>query len=170
MESPPIIGYVLGGVWLAGACVAAVLAHRRNHAAQENLEALHKRDLSKDAQREQESAINSGRQRTAGYIFAIAAVGSVIASIQAKHEILSDAVMQAVVWGGVVVYCGAAYYLMHWFVMEVWAELKRVVWPTKEETYSFTAVVIWAVVITGLYMGTLDYIFTTAIALLHLYD
>ena len=44
------------------------------------------------------------------------------------------------------------------FVTEAWFELKRVVWPTREEAQSFTAVVIIAVTIVAIWVGSLDWI------------
>jgi len=47
---------------------------------------------------------------------------------------------------------------LYQFLQGVWYELQRVVWPSKEETYTLTAVVILAVVIVAVYMGLLDVI------------
>ena len=55
------------------------------------------------------------------------------------------------------------------FLREVWAELQRVVWPSHEETYSYTAVVIIAVVVVAIWVGFLDLIFTTIVQALHLF-
>ncbi len=46
------------------------------------------------------------------------------------------------------------------FLQSVWYELQRVVWPSKEETYTFTVVVIIAVLIVAGYMGILDFLMT----------
>ena len=46
------------------------------------------------------------------------------------------------------------------FLQGVWYELQRVVWPSKEETYTFTIVVIIAVLAVAAYMGILDLIST----------
>jgi preprotein translocase subunit SecE len=45
------------------------------------------------------------------------------------------------------------------FLKEVIAELKRVTWPTRDETIKLTAVVIAISVLVGAYIGTLDAIF-----------
>ncbi len=55
------------------------------------------------------------------------------------------------------------------FLQEVWQELHRVVWPSHEETYTFTVVVIIAVVIVAIWVGLLDMIFTKLVGLLRLY-
>jgi preprotein translocase subunit SecE len=44
------------------------------------------------------------------------------------------------------------------FLKDVHSELHRVVWPTHEETYSFTVVVILAVGIVAAFVGVLDLI------------
>jgi preprotein translocase subunit SecE len=45
------------------------------------------------------------------------------------------------------------------FIQEVIAELKRVTWPTRDETIKLTAVVIAISVLVGAYIGGLDAIF-----------
>lgn len=54
------------------------------------------------------------------------------------------------------------------FLREVGNELQRVVWPSHEETYGFTVVVIIAVVITAIWVGFWDYIFSNIVTLLGL--
>lgn len=44
------------------------------------------------------------------------------------------------------------------FLQEVWAELKKVHWPSRAETYAATAVVLVLVGIVGLYLGTIDFL------------
>jgi preprotein translocase SecE subunit len=56
------------------------------------------------------------------------------------------------------------------FLTEVWFEMKRVVWPSREEAQSFTAVVIIAVGIVALWVGSLDWIATTVVSALKLYS
>ncbi len=56
------------------------------------------------------------------------------------------------------------------FFKEVWMELQRVVWPSHEETYAFTGVVIVAVGIIAVWIGLLDLIFTRLVGLLNLYE
>jgi preprotein translocase subunit SecE len=45
------------------------------------------------------------------------------------------------------------------FLTEVIAELKKVTWPTRDETMKLTAVVIAISVIVGLFIGGLDALF-----------
>lgn len=47
------------------------------------------------------------------------------------------------------------------FLNEVVAELKRVTWPTRDETIKLTAVVIAISVIVGAFIGGLDSLFVT---------
>ena len=49
------------------------------------------------------------------------------------------------------------------FLRQTYDELKKVTWPTQEEAIRLTVVVIVASVIVGLYVGGLDYVFTTAL-------
>lgn len=49
------------------------------------------------------------------------------------------------------------------FVNEVVVELSRVTWPTQKETSSATIVVIVMVLISGMILGFLDYVWTTAL-------
>ncbi len=42
------------------------------------------------------------------------------------------------------------------YVSEVWAELKKVTWPTRQETYAATGVVIAVTAIVALYLGLVD--------------
>lgn len=46
------------------------------------------------------------------------------------------------------------------FLREVWNELQRVVWPSHEETYGFTIVVIVAVVVVAVWVGFWDLLFS----------
>jgi len=55
------------------------------------------------------------------------------------------------------------------FVTEAWFELKRVVWPSREEAQSFTAVVIIAVSIVAVWVGALDWIITTLVSVFRVY-
>ncbi len=52
------------------------------------------------------------------------------------------------------------------FLKEVRSELKRVVWPTRQEAIRLTSVVIIVSVIIGIYIGVLDYIFAKIMGLL----
>jgi len=169
MTTAQIVGYVLAGLSVLGAAYAWLRAYRGNRRAEEDLLAIYRKDLSDQAKRDQESAANRKRQRAAGWLFGVAVLVAILASMEADSAVLAAETVKGAIWASVAACCGAAYYLMHWFMLEVWAELKRVVWPTKDETYSFTAVVIWGLVIVGFYMGMLDWICTSLIALLKLY-
>jgi preprotein translocase subunit SecE len=43
------------------------------------------------------------------------------------------------------------------FLQEVWAELKKVHWPSRKETYAATAVVLVVVGIVAVFLGTVDF-------------
>ena len=49
------------------------------------------------------------------------------------------------------------------FFRETYDELKKVVWPTRNEIIRLTSVVILLSVIMGLYIGGLDYVFTQGV-------
>jgi preprotein translocase subunit SecE len=55
------------------------------------------------------------------------------------------------------------------FVTEAWFELKRVVWPTREEAQSFTAVVLIAVAVVAVWVGSLDWVCSSLVSVLKLY-
>ena len=46
------------------------------------------------------------------------------------------------------------------YLKEVRVELRKVVWPTKEEVAKLTLIVAAISIIVGIYLGGLDYIFT----------
>lgn len=50
------------------------------------------------------------------------------------------------------------------FFKEVWEELSKVVWPTKEQTIRYTVLVIIIAVGTGVFLGGLDYVLTAITA------
>jgi preprotein translocase SecE subunit len=52
---------------------------------------------------------------------------------------------------------------------EVWAELNKVVWPSRAETKAYTLVVIVAVGVVAAYMGLLDVILNWVVLKLQLY-
>lgn len=52
------------------------------------------------------------------------------------------------------------------FLKEAVAELKKVVWPTKEQLVRLTIIVIVVSVSAGILIGGLDYIFTKLLALI----
>jgi preprotein translocase subunit SecE len=47
------------------------------------------------------------------------------------------------------------------YLKESVAEMKKVTWPTKKETYNYTILVIVVSIGVALFLGILDYIFTT---------
>jgi len=51
------------------------------------------------------------------------------------------------------------------FLKEVGDELKKVVWPTRDEVIRLTAVVIIVSLIVGVYLGVIDLILTKILAL-----
>ena len=46
------------------------------------------------------------------------------------------------------------------------AEIKKVTWPTKKETYSYTIMVIVISLLTALFLGGLDYLFNWGLTFL----
>jgi preprotein translocase subunit SecE len=51
------------------------------------------------------------------------------------------------------------------FLKEVKDELRKVVWPTKNEVIRLTAVVIIVSLIVGIYLGAIDFLLTKILAL-----
>lgn len=51
------------------------------------------------------------------------------------------------------------------FLKEVKDELRKVVWPTRDEVIRLTAVVIIVSLIVGIYLGGIDFILTKVLAL-----
>ena len=49
---------------------------------------------------------------------------------------------------------------------ETIGELRKVTWPTRKEATNLTMIVIAVVVAMGLFLGTLDYIYTKVFALI----
>ncbi len=47
------------------------------------------------------------------------------------------------------------------FLKEVRIEMKKVNWPTKQETLRYTLIVIGASVVVAIFLGAIDLIFTT---------
>lgn len=52
------------------------------------------------------------------------------------------------------------------FLKEVREELKKVVWPTRDEVIRLTTVVIIVSVIVGIFLGGIDYILTNLLTLI----
>ncbi len=48
------------------------------------------------------------------------------------------------------------------YLGEVWSELKKVQWPSREELYAFTVMVIVAIIAVGAYIGVLDAVLSRA--------
>ncbi|MFA6995071.1 MAG: preprotein translocase subunit SecE [Patescibacteria group bacterium] len=46
------------------------------------------------------------------------------------------------------------------YIQESIAEMKKVTWPTKKETYNYTVLVIGISLGVAIFLGILDYIFT----------
>lgn len=49
------------------------------------------------------------------------------------------------------------------FLQEVWAELKKVHWPSRKETYAATAVVLVVICIVAIFLGIVDLALSTVI-------
>ena len=49
------------------------------------------------------------------------------------------------------------------FIDEAWSELKKVTWPTREQTRNLTVLVFAISLVVGLYITVLDTVFLTAI-------
>ena len=52
------------------------------------------------------------------------------------------------------------------FLVNVWAELQRVQWPDRQAVTTLTGVVLGFVIIAGVYLGLLDYVFAKLIKLI----
>jgi preprotein translocase subunit SecE len=46
------------------------------------------------------------------------------------------------------------------YIRESAAEMKKVTWPTKKETYNYTLMVLGVSLGTALFLGALDYVFS----------
>ncbi|HBA36434.1 TPA: preprotein translocase subunit SecE [Candidatus Falkowbacteria bacterium] len=49
------------------------------------------------------------------------------------------------------------------YIRESAAEMKKVTWPTKKETYNYTLLVIGISLAVAVFLGLLDYIFSTGL-------
>ncbi len=49
------------------------------------------------------------------------------------------------------------------FFVEVWSELRKVVWPTREEATRLTVMVLTVSIVVGVVLGIFDFGFATAI-------
>jgi preprotein translocase subunit SecE len=52
------------------------------------------------------------------------------------------------------------------FLRQVRDELNQVTWPTKDQTVRLSTLVIIVTIIIGIYLGTLDYLFTQLMGLI----
>jgi preprotein translocase subunit SecE len=52
------------------------------------------------------------------------------------------------------------------FIDEAWSELKKVTWPTREQTRNLTVLVFAISLVVGLYITVLDSVFQAAVGLL----
>jgi preprotein translocase subunit SecE len=52
------------------------------------------------------------------------------------------------------------------FINQSIAELKKVVWPTRKQVVKLTAIVIGVSVVTGFFIGGLDFLFTKLMAVI----
>ena len=52
------------------------------------------------------------------------------------------------------------------FIDEAWSELKKVTWPTREQTRNLTVLVFAISLVVGLYITVLDAVFQGAVGLL----
>ena len=52
------------------------------------------------------------------------------------------------------------------FIDEAWSELKKVSWPTREQTRNLTVLVLVVSAAVGIYITVFDVIFTQAVQLL----
>ncbi len=57
-------------------------------------------------------------------------------------------------------------FLLFRYLREVRDELKKVTWPTREQTIQKTLLVILVSVVVGVYIGGLDYLFTQGTSLI----
>lgn len=53
------------------------------------------------------------------------------------------------------------------FIKEVWAELKKVAWPTREEVVAYSIVVLVAVIVIAALIFGMDFVFTKAVLALY---
>lgn len=49
------------------------------------------------------------------------------------------------------------------FLKETYEELKKVTWPTRSDVIRLTGIVIFISFVVGLYIGALDFVFTTVL-------
>lgn len=49
------------------------------------------------------------------------------------------------------------------FIREAYAEMRKVKWPTRQQTVHYTVLVVMIALATAAYIGVLDYIFSSVI-------
>ena len=49
------------------------------------------------------------------------------------------------------------------FLTDVWAEMKKVHWPTRKETYAATIVVVIVTVLIAVFLGVVDFAISRAV-------
>jgi len=52
------------------------------------------------------------------------------------------------------------------FFRESVGELRKVSWPTRQDAWNLTKIVLLVIVVMGVYLGLLDYIFTALMSLI----
>ena len=52
------------------------------------------------------------------------------------------------------------------FIDEAWSELKKVTWPTREQTRNLTVLVLVVSAAVGIYITVFDLLFTSAVQIL----
>ena len=52
------------------------------------------------------------------------------------------------------------------YFRSAWAEIKKVAWPTKKETYNYTLLVIGVSLGFAIFLGALDYVFNFGLSFL----
>ena len=52
------------------------------------------------------------------------------------------------------------------FLKEVQTELKKVVWPTRQQTIRLTGIVVGVSLVVGMYVGALDFALTKIVGLI----
>ena len=100
-----------------------------------------------------------------GYVvFSLAAKVVGAYDLEARVREINTIVQIASLFVGIIVYAVLAMNTQaNQFMSEVMEELSRVTWPTQKETTSATFIVIIMVIISGIILGLLDYIWVAAL-------
>ncbi len=106
-------------------------------------------------------SIRSGKATDAGLLTLAALI--VVAGVAAYYLLpqLAPVVRTLMVLGGIVVACGVAWFTapgrgVRSFLRETQFEMRKVVWPTRQETLQTTLIVIVVVVILSIILGLID--------------